>query len=28
MRIIPSKIPTLEELGLGEKIKELCSASK
>ena len=28
MRIIPSKIPTLEELGLGEKIKELCSVSK
>ncbi|MDD3794014.1 MAG: type IV pilus twitching motility protein PilT [Candidatus Gracilibacteria bacterium] len=27
-RIIPSKIPTLEELGLGEQIKEMCNKSK
>ena len=27
-RIIPKKIPTLESLGLGDKIKELCSKEK
>ncbi|MDD3144698.1 MAG: PilT/PilU family type 4a pilus ATPase [Candidatus Gracilibacteria bacterium] len=27
-RIIPNKIPTLEELGLGDQIKEMCNKSK
>ncbi|MDD2907359.1 MAG: PilT/PilU family type 4a pilus ATPase [Candidatus Gracilibacteria bacterium] len=27
-RIIPNKIPTLEELGLGDQIKEMCSKAK
>ncbi|MCD5380359.1 PilT/PilU family type 4a pilus ATPase, partial [Candidatus Gracilibacteria bacterium] len=28
MRIIPKNIPSIEELGLGEKVKEMCNKSK
>jgi twitching motility protein PilT len=28
MRTIPQEIPTLESLGLGESVKELCKKSK
>ena len=28
LRLIPEKIPTLEELGLGEQIKEMCHKQK